>query len=48
MADLIGNERLDADELGRVLVTLDAFVASGLISETTATRLLSDRIWSYE
>ncbi len=34
---------LDAEELGRIVLTIDRFVRSGLITETRAAKLLAPR-----
>jgi hypothetical protein len=40
MSTLISDSDLDAEELGRVVLTLDGFVRSGLVTQTEAGEML--------
>jgi hypothetical protein len=45
MSNLLDSPDLDAEELGRVAMTLERLIGSDSITETTAAGLLADRIW---
>ena len=45
MGELLACPDLDAEELGRVLLTLEAFVRSGLVTQADADAAIADRIW---
>ena len=45
MVTLLDDPDLDAEDLGRVAMTLEQFVGSGLVTETEAGDMLADRRW---
>jgi hypothetical protein len=45
MGELLADPCLTADELALVVVTLERFVHSGLVTQTEAGAMLADRTW---
>lgn len=41
MGNLLADPDIDAEELGRAVITLDRFVCSGLVTQTEARALLA-------